>query len=249
MAFKDESRLRMDAGSPKTLICLPYAGGSSITYSKWEPLLGSEWKVCPVELPGRGKLANRSCLTNVPDMIDEIIQQLEEILLTTDYSLFGHSFGALLGYELCLRLVEIGYPEPQRFFVSAANPPHKLVLRQRHKQTETEFLNHLKGLGGLPDALFEQPEALKFFVNVLRSDFTALENFGWKAKGKVTCPIHVIFSDDDSMVETASLQDWQACTESAPEFFSIGKKGHMYLDGCKAEIVEYIQKTMHRSHA
>ncbi|WP_197144539.1 thioesterase II family protein [Lysinibacillus sphaericus] len=80
------------------LFCLPYAGGSSVTYIKWGKLLNRYIEVIEVELPGRGRRINDPLIDNLEDMVEDVFRFIKD-QLTGDYAIFGHSMGGLITDE------------------------------------------------------------------------------------------------------------------------------------------------------
>ena len=104
------------------LFCFPYAGGGASIFHRWPGKLPTMVEVCAVLLPGRG---NR--LTEPPFIqLSPLVQTLTEALLphlTTPFAFFGHSMGALIGFELARQLRRQQGPSPVHLFVSGREAP------------------------------------------------------------------------------------------------------------------------------
>src|SRR6266508_329155 len=81
------------------LFCLPYAGGGPQTYYKWSPALPTAVEVCPIQLPGRANRLAERPFTSLPHLVQALAGALRP-QLDKPFALFGHSLGALLGFEL-----------------------------------------------------------------------------------------------------------------------------------------------------
>ena len=104
------------------LFCLPYAGGlSEAVYGKWGRLLPPAVRVCPVELPGRGRRVGDDPPATLAALAAEIAAGLD--LESGPYALFGTCLGAILAYEVAAAAVAAGRPTPAGLFVAAASPP------------------------------------------------------------------------------------------------------------------------------
>src|SRR3954465_2576403 len=93
--------------APPRLIVLPHAGGSASCYL---PLLAPLWprvEVLAVQYPGRQDRLGERPISDLHALADCVAEELEP---WTDlpYTLFGHSFGATVGYEVALRLGRSG---------------------------------------------------------------------------------------------------------------------------------------------
>src|SRR5213592_2035686 len=81
------------------LFCVPYAGGSSRVFQSWAAGLPPAVELCAVELPGRGTRLHEPPLTEFAALINALAEAVRPYL-DKPYALFGHSFGALLSFEL-----------------------------------------------------------------------------------------------------------------------------------------------------
>lgn len=77
------------------LYCLPYSGASAMVYAKWQRLLPAWLRVCPLELPGRGRRYAEALCTDIhllgQRLADELVANAEQ---GEPYALYGHSLGA-----------------------------------------------------------------------------------------------------------------------------------------------------------
>lgn len=82
-----------------TLVCLPHAGAGASVYARWAALLPPWIDLVGITLPGRESRISESPLTSM----DEVISRLGPAVsarVQEPFALFGHSLGALIGYEL-----------------------------------------------------------------------------------------------------------------------------------------------------
>ncbi|CAN0038516.1 unnamed protein product [Choristocarpus tenellus] len=107
------------------LFCMAWAGGNSTAFGKWKGILPESLEVNAIELPGRISRAKERCLTSMAEIVLGIAQALTSLeLLDKPYAFFGHSMGALVAFELALKLVADGEPTPAHLIVSGCRPPN-----------------------------------------------------------------------------------------------------------------------------
>src|SRR5438874_7193218 len=147
------------------LFCLPYAGGTARIFAGWAADLPSWIDVVPLELPGHGfRFDEPVCddLTQlVADLRDQVLARLDR-----RYAVFGHSLGALLGYEL-IQVLQ-GKDEPAvHFFPSGAGAPHIPTRNPAAGYSAEELRAHIAELGGTPRELVENDELMELMYPVL----------------------------------------------------------------------------------
>ncbi len=142
------------------MFCLPHAGGSASVYAPWVRLAAPvSLEFVPVELPGR---AGRLAEPMITDMA-RLVETLEYALLpetTEPFAIFGHSMGALVGYELVRRLVERGAPQPECLIVSGSGPPGSNEPLQAGELTDAALVDWIVRLGGTSQKFSPTPSCL-----------------------------------------------------------------------------------------
>ncbi|MFK4265634.1 thioesterase II family protein [Streptomyces milbemycinicus] len=219
---------RVTAPSPRLrLFCLPQAGGSAGSFAPWRLTPPHGIELATVELPGRGVRAGES----VPDTLEELADAvLEGIAGEFDlpYALFGHSFGALLGYEIAVRAGRRGLPAPRSLLVSASRAPHTPVPKRISDRDDEKLLAWLEGFGGFPPDLREYPSYLRYALRTVRRDLALTEAYRSPGPVPVGCPLHVFGGGQDPLVGRAELERWRSCA-SAGFSLQLLPGGHDYL--------------------
>ncbi|MEU8850082.1 alpha/beta fold hydrolase [Streptomyces sp. NPDC048564] len=219
-----------------TLILVHHAGGSAMSFMPLRAFLPDDWRLLALELPGRGAAA----ATPVPATLTETVSLLLPALtaqLTGPYALFGHSMGALVGYELARELEKLGLP-PVLLGVSASPAPHLRQARDRYRnlRTQEELAGFLRDLGGTPPEVLDEPELLEYMTRVLRIDLTLLESYTGDLPvdtpadppGVLGVPLAVYYGEHDPMAGHDLVSPW-ADYSSAGTSFCSWPGGHFYL--------------------
>lgn len=89
------------------LLCLPHAGGSAPFYLPFARALAPDVDVLTVQYPGRQDRRHEPCIDSITDLADSLTG---EVLPWADrpLAIFGHSMGAMIAFELALRLERQG---------------------------------------------------------------------------------------------------------------------------------------------
>ncbi len=134
----------------------------------------------PVQLPGRGLRLRERPYTSMRQLSEAVAGAVADRFLPCDYSLFGHSMGALLAYEVACALRRGGAPGPRHLFVSGSRAPHLYGDRADHSLSDDELFRFVEDLGGLgPEpsvggAYFHQR------LPTLRADLRACDGYRWR---------------------------------------------------------------------
>lgn len=201
-------QLKQNPNPKIRLFCFPYAGGGASLFRLWHKYLPAEIEVCPVQLPGRESRVREALY----DDLTPLIEKLSEVLypaLNVPFAFFGHSLGALVGFELS-RLLRKKYGlSPDHLIAAACPAPH--VPDQHppvHHLPHNEFIDSLKQMEGTPDAVFEDPDLLDFFLPLLRADFKVYETYLYTHDRPLACPISAYGGLGDDGVTEEALHSW-----------------------------------------
>jgi medium-chain acyl-[acyl-carrier-protein] hydrolase len=211
--------VQIEHHSPHTLICLPHAGGSAQVYEQWKKTFAPDVRVVPIELPGHGtRFTEQPCRS-----LDALVERLMEGLLpwlNSSFSLFGHSMGSLVAYELCHRIRRRTGRLATHLFVSGRRAPHrdKPVTSSWNKSiwdlSDDELLAMLRGFNGTPEAFFQSKELTDILLPVIRADFEIEQTYRYKDWGPLATPVTAFGGlDDIADVPESDLQAWETHTQ------------------------------------
>jgi medium-chain acyl-[acyl-carrier-protein] hydrolase len=194
------------------LFCIPYAGSGASIFRTWSDGLPPDVEVCPVQFPGRGTRLMETPFTQISPLIEALTQALVP-LLNKPFAFFGHSLGALVGFELTRQLRRQSGVQPVRLFVSADRAP-QLPQRDRpiHALPEEEFLEELRRLNGSPGKVLEDVELMQIMLPILRADFAVYETYGYATEPPLNCPISAFGGLHDHRVSRGDLEAWSGQT-------------------------------------
>ncbi len=191
------------------LFCFPYAGAGTSIYRTWPAGLPADVEVCPVQFPGRGTRLMETPFAQLWPAVQALAQALAP-LLDKPFAFFGHSLGALVGFELARQLRRESGVQPVRLFVSADRAP-QIPHRGRpiHALPEGEFLDELRRLNGIPPKVLEDVELMQIMIPVLRADFAVYETYVYSTEPPLNCPISTFGGLQDDRVSRGDLEAWR----------------------------------------
>ncbi|WP_158280107.1 thioesterase II family protein [Azospirillum sp. TSH100] len=203
------------AALPKLrMFCFPYAGGGATVFNGWETALPPEVEVLPLHLPGRERRFSEAAFDNAHEMAPPLMAALSP-LLDVPFVFFGHSMGALIAYELALRLSMHGL-EPAMLMVSASRAPHLPPPRNPlHVLARPEFRAMLSRMGGTPPEILDNPEFLDLIEPFLRADFKLAETYRPRRAPSLSCAVRTYGGTLDEDAPAADLEAWQEVSTGA----------------------------------
>ena len=207
---------RPQPGARLRLVCLPHAGAGASTFFSWGlALQPAGIEVRAVQYPGRENRFAEPCLTEAQAMVRALADAWPEIGGGGRCALYGHSMGALLGFELALELAQRGVAHPpQHLFLSGHNPPHvPSRLPTLHTLPDAEFLPAVaRHYGNLPQELIADREMAALITPILRADFTLVDEYAWRRSGPTDTPLTILGGASDPWTSEAELAQWERHT-------------------------------------
>lgn len=229
-----------------TLVVLHHAGGSARGYLPWAGHLPSDWRLLGVDLPGRLPSPAGPVCRTVPQAVDHLHTVLRP-QLRGPYAVFGHSMGALLGYEL-VRVLEASPHPPSWLAVSASPAPHRAGARgaaDRRTDWPAERLHAFaRELGGVPEQLWHHPRLSELVLRTLRNDLAIVDDYGGRPVDRppLRTAIEVYGGDADPLAPTDRMPGWARHTRGAVAFHTL-PGGHFYLFDRAAEVCARLAAT------
>ncbi|MEO3785206.1 thioesterase domain-containing protein [Actinocorallia sp. B10E7] len=199
--------------SPRiTLVCLPFAGGGTSAFHDWPRDLPGDVAIWAARPPGRESRlfepAHRGAEAVVADLLPPLIP-----LTRGPYVVFGHSMGALLGYELVRALRARRLPEPAHLVVSGHEAPHLGSHRgDLHRLPDELLIAKLRHYGATPPELLDEPELLEHFLPSIRADFAVVETYEHAAGPPLGCPVTAFRGEADQDVTAEGCLAWAGLT-------------------------------------
>jgi medium-chain acyl-[acyl-carrier-protein] hydrolase len=231
------------------LVCLPHAGSGANQFRSWQSLIGPEVAVVGVRLPGRENRFNQEPETRLADVIDALTPVLAA-RLDRPYLIFGHSMGALLGYELARALGTRHERWPEHVVASASRAPH----RQDGDETlgllsDAELITHLIDHGVVPAFVRDQPALTRLVVRPLRGDIAICANYRPDPRPPLPCPIDAWRGEADEGVTKAQIREWNGYSAVGTTVRTFAG-GHLYhLDQAPAVVSELHRLSSRRARS
>lgn len=223
------------------LFCLPHAGGGAGSYRDWVAGLAPDIEVVPVQLPGRETRFFERPFESMASLLEALVEALRPFL-DVPFALFGHSLGALVGFELSRQLRHDGF-RPVHLFVSGYGAPHlPVMLSPMYHLPDAQFAAALAGLNTVPTAILENKELLQLLLPLLRADFAVYERYQYREAKPMNCPITMLGGEADSLVSPDMLAPWAQHTTQPGELY-LFPGDHFYLHSQPTAVWQVIRQS------
>lgn len=226
------------------LFCFPYGGGGDFIFRSWQKGLSETIEVCPVQLPGRGSRISEPPFTELNPLVRAAAQALAPHL-DKPFAFFGHSMGALVGFELARHLRRDGGPQPVHLFVSGRCSPQSLREPFAGDLPDSEFSEVLRRSGGTPEEVLENRELMELVLPAVRADFAVCKSYVYAPEPPFSFPITTFGGLEDRSVSRDCIEGWREHT-TGPFVLRMLPGDHFFLNTSKGPLLESISKELER---
>ncbi len=221
------------------LICFPHAGGSASFYRPLAGALAADTEVLIAQYPGRQERRSEPGLTDIGVLADRLFEAITSLPERTTV-LFGHSMGALVGFEVASRLQAAGLGA-EAFVVSGRRAPSRHRDEQVHRYSQAALLAELRLLSGTEMGILDDDEIVEMILPALRTDYEALETYRYHQKPPLAAPILALIGDRDPRVDIDEVDDWARHTSGGFER-RVFPGGHFFLTAHQEAVVAALRE-------
>jgi pyochelin biosynthesis protein PchC len=224
-------------GDRTRLVCLPHAGGSASFFFPLSAALAPAVEVLAVQYPGRQDRRAEPCVRTVDEMADRVVGVLRASEGDRPVALFGHSMGALVAFEVALRMEQDGGVPPVGLVASGRPAPSVHREERAHLLDDAGLIAEIRSLSGTDATLLGDEELLRTILPPLRSDYRAVGSYRYRPGSRLRCPVSAFVGDRDPRASREDADAWREMT-SASFRARVFPGGHFYLDVRRDEVAE-----------
>ncbi|MBM3094024.1 alpha/beta fold hydrolase [Ensifer sp. T173] len=213
-------------GGRRLLLCAPAGGGASI-WKRLGPSLTAGWsEVISICMPGREQRFSEAPFSTLGDAIGAIADALPEGN-EDDLVIFGHSFGALVGFGVASALEQAGRKPIKHLFVSGRVAPSHSTRNDLHRSSDKDLREMTKQLGGTPAEVLANDEMWRLYSAALRLDLKLGQNWIPDRLEQIAAPITALAGSFDPLTDDKGLSAWAQYTRG-PFSRSTFPYGHFF---------------------
>jgi pyochelin biosynthetic protein PchC len=208
------------------LVCFPHAGGAATYFFPVAKGLAPDVDVVGVQYPGRQDRHREPCLDTVADLADGVVAALRP-LADRPLTLFGHSLGATVAFEVARRL-EADQVELAGLFASGRRAPSVHYDERVHLRDDAGVMAAVRSLGGTEADLLDDEEVVRMVLPAIRSDYKAAETYRYQPGPRLQCAINGLVGEDDPRASAPDVRAWADHTGGGFMLHTF-PGGHFYL--------------------
>ncbi len=220
------------------IYCIP-AGGTN-PFQVWNKMVNSEIKIETLNFPGRGNRIREKEIQDINELTSVLTEDICNNTTSNEpYCIFGYCFGAIIGYEICMKLKENNKHLPKYFLAFGAEAPNAKKILNQNENVDTEEFRKIVAQFLSPLAIGSEEAANKAQESYIRE---------YKKRLSSIKDIHSkdVFDDlnDDNMFEldmmlnllNSSLNQIELDNKMLNDYYTSDKKT-ICIDDIKAKII------------
>jgi pyochelin biosynthetic protein PchC len=209
------------------LICFPHAGAGATAYRTWSELAPPDVEVVSVCYPGRQDRFLEPFAASVDALATAVATELAP-LSGVPMALFGHSMGALVAYEVSVRLERAHAITPRHLFVSGRWAPDRTDSRNMHLLDDDALVAEIHRLGNRDLDVFALAELRELMLPVLRADYRLLSDHRRANLDRISTSITAYSGDRDPGCTPHDAAGWVRATSGSFDL-RVFPGDHFYL--------------------
>ena len=219
------------------LLCLPFAGAGAAAFRGWADALPAHVEAYAVQLPGREGRSSDTALTCWETMLESLLSAVD-VLHPQPTAIFGHSLGAVVGFELARALQQRGGPRVVHLFVSARPWPgiESDPLEPLWSADDEALLSAMDRRFGSLDTSLSHPDIRDVVLPALRADLRLLDDYRYAPGVPLRCPVTAFAGAADPSTPVEAVSAWRNATSAAFDLHTV-PGGHFFIESHKAELV------------
>ena len=227
------------------LFAFPHAGGTHQSFSEWPTGLPDDVELVSYSLPDRSRGRTGTPYAERSQLVGDLVNVVAKYDDGTPYVFFGHSFGALVAFEVCRQLVSEGRRPPELLMLSAHRAPDLVPRRLTHSLNDAEFLDAVREWGLIPEELLNDPEVLGLVLPPLYSDLALDEQYPYERESgseqlDVSCVVYG--GSEDRTVTEQELLAWRRhFSETVAFHVEFFAGGHFFTISAREDLLVSIR--------
>lgn len=209
------------------LFLLPFAGGTSLIYNDW--IFPSSINAIALDYKGHGFRMKTPLYESFEEMVEDIADQIKSRSDSDKISIFGHSMGGLVAWDVADRLIGEGI-QVRSIIISACLPPHLFnECKYEEMATDEWLLDFLTKYSRIKQDKMKSKFFKTSLYPAIRNDYRMISLHKHEEIRTRSFNIACFFGTQDELMPNLGMEQWKEYTEG--EFLLKGFQGeHFYIE-------------------
>ena len=219
------------------LLCLPFAGAGAGVFRGWGDALPAHVEAFAVQLPAREDRLADPPLVDWAAMRDALLAAIDA-LPPQRTAIFGHSLGAVIGFDLAHALQRRGASPVDHLFVSARPWPGRAPdpPAPAWPAGDDALLAAMDRRFGSLGTSLSHPDIRAVVLPALRADLCLLDDYHYAPGAVLDCPVTVFAGSADPSTPGDTLAAWRNATTGAFALQAFAG-GHFFIETHRSEVL------------
>ena len=190
------------------LYTIPFAGGSSFSYSNWRKYLNHDIELVNLDYSGHGMRVNEDLINDFDEVVNDILQCIINHKDNSKFMIYGHSMGGMVAYFVSHILQDKFHMNPDYLFIGGCPSP-KFFSRDRKKYSYDEIVEQMIQDKRITQELADSSEFNTQIYPIIENDYNMLiRNFDGVFKDALANTTVCLSGLQDNVVESSDICDW-----------------------------------------
>lgn len=194
----------------RRLVCLSFCGGGTAPFRGWAT--APDVELALVCYPGREGRFTEPFAPSWEALASDVLTALRGVE-DRPYTLFGHSMGAWLAFDVAVRLAQARRRLPSAVVASANDAPSrwsaKLAKPPTLADTDEQLLAWMGGVGQLSEVVLQEPDLRRMALDLFRADLRVSDSYRYVPGVRCPVPLHVLHGAEDPDVGREAAARWR----------------------------------------
>lgn len=196
----------------RRLVCFSFCGGGTAPFRPWAATVAPDVELVMVCYPGREGRFTEPFAPTWNALAEDAVAALRG-LDERPFTLFGHSMGAWLAFDVAVRLAQLGRPQPAAVVASANDAPSrwaaKLTKAPTLADSDEQLLAWMGSVGQLPEIVLTEPDLRRMALDLFRADLRVSDSYRYVPGVRAQVPLHFLHGAEDPDVDEAAAKRWR----------------------------------------
>lgn len=223
------------------LYTIPFAGGSSFSYSSWKKYLDLDIELVNLDYSGHGRRIDERLFNDFDDVVNDILKCIVDHNNKSKFMVYGHSMGGMVAYFVSHILQDKFHMNPNCLFIGGCPSP-KFFSRDRKKYEYDEIVNQMLNDNRITPEIVGSSEFNTQIYPIIENDYNMLcRNFDGFFNELLLNTTICLGGLQDNTVDPSGIRDWNNYI-SRVVYRSVDDE-HYFNESSSAIVCDIINKT------